>query len=214
MTAAVASGGWHGGLRKALGVLVVACLAGCAGMQTPWDRGRAAVAEAQATRRATLLALDHWTLDGRVAVQRGSEGGTAQLRWQQRGEAFDLRIMAPLGRGTYQLHGDGARVTLVAPDGRQYEADRIETLMAQHLNWSLPVAGAQYWVRGVPAPAPPATDVIFDETGRMTDCAQAGWRVSVLDYDAATTPELPRKLFLAADDVKIRIAITQWTLAP
>lgn len=162
-------------------------------------------------RRARLLAYDQFTLNGRIAVQRENEGGQATLRWRQRGDAFDLRLVAPLAQGTYHLSGDAEAAELVAPSGETYRAADLDSLMTTHLKWSMPVAGARYWVRGVPTPGRPTTQLTLDPAGRLTDFAQDGWRISVLEYRAVGGLDLPRRLFLLGRDLKIRLFITDWT---
>lgn len=164
------------------------------------------------TRRTRLLAHDAFLLSGRIAVQRAQEGGQATVRWHQRGEAFELRLVAPLGQGSYQLSGDAAAAALVAPSGDTYRAPDLDSLMTTHLNWTLPVAGARYWVRGIPIPDHPTTQLTLDAAGRLTDFAQDGWRISVLEYRAVGGLDLPRRLFLLGRDLKIRFLITDWTL--
>ncbi len=155
-----------------------------------------------------------WRADGRVAVQRGDEGWSATLRWHQRPAGFQLRLIAPLGRGTYQLAGDDAEVELLAPDGRRFYASDPESLMAEHLGWSIPVSGAQYWLRGLVAPGPPPSSIRRDEAGRLQDVQQAGWRISVLRHMRVGDFELPAKLYLQYQNLKVRIVVSSWKLGP
>jgi outer membrane lipoprotein LolB len=194
----------------ALALLIV--LAGCATVRR--EPAPAAEDARWTAHREAIAALDAFTLSGRVAVQHGAEGGGARLRWHQRGSASDLRIMAPLAQGSFRLQGDGREVLLSAPDGRQYRAASFEALMAAHLGWSFPVDGARYWVRGVPDPRQPVARLGLDAEGRLSDLDQAGWRISVLEYGAEAGTSLPRRLFLNAGDLKIRLAIDAWQFEP
>lgn len=189
-------------------------LTGCAGqklLESGAARGPVSVERAWDAHRRAMLAFADWRIDGRIAVQKGGEGGNAGLRWVQAGERYDLRIVAPLARGTFLLRGDTQRVTLQSPDGQTYEAAKLEDLMADHLGWALPVAGARYWVRGIPAPDAPVADLRLDDTGRLTDLSQSGWRISVLGYREAEGQTLPAKLFLTANELQIRLVITTWS---
>lgn len=197
------------------GVLGLVLLAGCARFaprpatlsepppRSPWEQ-----------RRAQLTPLQHYALHGRIAIQRGQEGTQAQVRWSQDGDSFDLRLVAPLAQGAFLLSGNAAAVTLTAPDGRQYSAPDLDTLMTTHLQWALPVAGARYWVLGLPVPGHPVTQLSLDEQGRLRDLAQDGWRISVLDYRKVEGVDLPRKLFLLGDTLRLRLVINAWTLIP
>jgi outer membrane lipoprotein LolB len=160
-----------------------------------------------------MSALDPFTVTGRVAIQRGAEGGGARLRWRQHGATSDLRVMAPMAQGTFRLQGGGAAgVVLTAPDGRRYEAPDFPALMAAHLGWSFPVEGARYWVRGIPDPAAPVTNLNLDADGHLRDLAQTGWRISVLDYREVDGRTLPARLFLNAGELQIRLVIDTWRL--
>jgi len=195
----------------ALGALL---LTGCAALRPSPAPAPGADDPRWLAQQQAMAALDAFTLTGRVAIQRGSEGGGAKLRWYQTGDSTDLRIMAPMAQGTFRLEGDATGVALTAPDGQQYAAENFEDLMATHLDWSFPVEGARYWVRGIPDPARPVEHIGFDAEGRLSDLAQAGWRISVLEYRDVDGNALPARLFLNADDLKIRLVIDTWTFAP
>jgi outer membrane lipoprotein LolB len=190
--------------------VLCAVLAGCAApgvVPTTASPG----ADPWETHRARVSAIERFDLDGRIAVQRGGEGGSAQVRWHQDGDRFELRIIAPLGRGTYVLAGDGTEVSMLTPDGRRFVSKDVETLMAEHLRWALPVTGARYWVRGVPAPGAPVQALRTDAEGRLKDMEQTGWRVSVLDYARTADLDLPSKLYLTRGELQLRMVIAQWT---
>lgn len=191
---------------------VLGMLAGCTGFSPSRPAGPIPVVPATAwdTHRASIAALKQWSLEGRIALQKNQEGGSAGVRWQQDGENFELRISAPFGRGTYRLWGDQTQVALSGPDGKVYRAQDVESLMAAHLQWALPLAGAKYWVVGIPAPTPAPNALRTDDQGRLTDMEQSGWRISVLRYTKADTLELPDKLFLTHGEVQIRMVIAIW----
>ena len=159
-----------------------------------------------------LQDVDVWRADGRVAVQRGAEGWSASLRWLNDRDDFELRLVAPLGSGTYRLAGNAERVELLLPDGRMYHAPDPETLMAEHLGWSMPLTGLRYWLRGLAAPEPAPSHETRDEAGLLRDLHQAGWRVSVLRRMSVGDFQMPTKLFMHYGDLKVRIVVAQWTL--
>jgi outer membrane lipoprotein LolB len=187
---------------------LAALLAGCAGGQF---RSATPAPEAAAPSER-IEALEYWRADGRVAIQRGDEGWSAAMRWQKQESDFQLRLIAPLGRGTYQLAGNQDQVELIVPDGQRYYSSDAQSLMAEHLGWSIPLGGAEFWLRGLVAPDPPPDYVRRDETGRLQDLHQAGWRISVLRRMQVGGFELPAKLFLHYQDLKVRIVISSWKL--
>lgn len=190
-------------------LLVGLVLSGCAGPaarpvppSAPESPGAA-----HATR---VTAFDAWRLTGRIAVQRDDQGFSADLEWRQDGPAFDLRVTAPLNGGTFRLLGAAGEVALATPDGNTYRAPDAESLMREHLGWSLPLDGARYWIRGVPGPHAPPAHEVTDDAGRWSDFEQDRWRVSVLDYTDLDGLALPRKLFLLRDDLRVRLVMRRW----
>lgn len=187
---------------------LVGALAGCAG---GWLRPAPPPVAAPLN---SLEAIRDWQVDGRIAIQRGDEGWSAKLRWDQRTDGYQVRLIAPLGRGTYELAGNADGVELLVPDGRTFAATDAEALMREHLGWSLPVAGAEYWMRGLLAPDPAPDYVRRDDAGQLTDLEQAGWRVSILKRSASEGFSLPAKLFMHYGDMKVRIVVQNWILHP
>lgn len=192
-------------------ILSLLLLNACAALQA--ERPGVATHEREIDRAARLAALrayDNWRLSGRVGIQRGDEGFSADLEWRQHGALFDLRIIAPLNGGTFALQGSDTTVSLTTPAGEIFVAADAETLMAKHVGWVIPVSGARYWVRGIPAPQAAVEQERHDADGRWQDFAQSGWRISVLDYFEDLSPQLPRKLFLSRDTLKVRMVVKHW----
>ena len=170
------------------------------------------VADKHAAHLAKVSSFSPWRLAGRIAVQREDKGFSADLDWREAGTDYSLRVAAPLNGGTYALSGNGKAVSLVSSKGDIFSAADPETLMREHLGWALPLSGARYWVRGIPDPDPahPVSDERFDEAGRWTDFAQDGWRVNVLEYMHASDRDLPKRLTLSHDELRVRMAIKTW----
>ncbi len=135
------------------------------------------------------------------------------MHWHKHGAQFQLRLVAPLGRGTYQLAGDGEQVDLIVPDGGHFFAADAQSLMEEHLGWSIPLDGAEYWLRGLVAPNSTPSYINLDDLGRLQDLEQQGWRISVLRRLTVGDFDLPSKLFMHYQDLKVRIVISSWKLA-
>ena len=155
-------------------------------------------------------AFDNWRLIGKIGMQRDGKGFNAEIQWRQAYQDFNLRISAPLNGGTFMMAGGERGVSLTTPKGETYQARDAESLMQRHLGWTIPLAGARYWVRGIPDPALSFTQAVRDDEDRLTDFVQAGWRVSVLDYSIEHGMALPKRLFLTRDEIKVRFAIRAW----
>jgi outer membrane lipoprotein LolB len=190
-------------------ILLATILAGCAefSLITSPQQADSSVWE---QRQATLASIEHWTITGRLAIQSGGEGWSATIHWNQNNENYTMRLISPLGQGTYQLYGDKQFVSLLTADNKIYQADNPEILLQQNLGWSVPINGLQYWVKGVPEPGINLENLVIDDDGRMTDLQQSGWRISITRYSDFDGTQLPSKLFMQNDHLQLRLVIQDW----
>ncbi|MFT4562421.1 MAG: outer membrane lipoprotein LolB [Gammaproteobacteria bacterium] len=188
--------------------MLAALVAGCAGPAT------VPPLRTESVSRPTdgVESIQNWRAEGRVAIQRANEGWNAKLRWQKNAETYQLRLIAPFGRGTYQIAGDSKQVVMITPNGDHFESTDARSLMEEQLGWSIPLDGAQYWLRGLAAPDSEPTSVMVDDAGLLTDMQQSGWRISVLKRLHVDGFDLPAKLYFHYQDLKVRIAISAWSL--
>lgn len=196
-------------MKKIIPLLLAIVMAGCADLSvTPATvdiRADRAIA-----RQDDLVKLRTWTITGRLAVQIENKGWTATLHWVQDDESYNLRFIAPLGQGTYELSGDVHKVSLLTADNQFLQASDPETLLLDNLGWSIPLKGLKYWIRGLPEPGIATDNLSLDDKGRITDLQQSGWRISILRYADVEGIDLPGKLFMQNDRFKLRLVIQDW----
>lgn len=200
-------------MTRWLRLLPLLILAGCAQLPSlPFFAPPAeeALAEAWAAHRSVVGGQANWTMMGRVAIQAGSEGWQAGLRWVQREDQYALRISAPMGQGTVQLDGGPMGVVMRTAEDEVLTAADPESLMVETLGWAVPVQGLQFWVRGIPEPGQPVEDLSLDASGRLLGMRQAGWEVSVEGYMRAEGMDLPQRVFLRNERFQVRVAVNRW----
>lgn len=159
-------------------------------------------------------------LRGKMGVVQGSESFSARFLWRQQGSAFRIDLWGPLGQGRVLLTGRDDYLELRDGDGTVLSAGSPDTVMRRQLGWSLPLAVLPEWVRGRPAPRPPATDLTWDEDGRLSGFRQLGWQVELARYaqehpGASAGPEplfLPRRVTASRDAYRVRLAVSQWRI--
>jgi outer membrane lipoprotein LolB len=134
------------------------------------------------------------------------------LNWQQRQDRYSLNIIAPLGQGSMQLHGDAVQVTLLTDEGETVNSSDPDLLLYQQLGWKVPVSALRYWVLGLPAPGDSTQRL--DEYGRLSHLTQAGWEIAFLDYQPQFGAELPRKVFIDNHLARVRLVIDNWQPLP
>jgi len=183
-------------------------LAGCAVQPRLSDLDKSNLWE---IRQQELSQIDEWTLKGRIAIQTEKDSWSAGLQWQQHKQDYAIRIVAPLGRGSYELTGNKQGVMLRTNKNEIFEASTPEVLMQRNLGWQLPVSGLVYWIRGVPQISLEDKNFNLDEQGRINEMNQDGWQIKYHRYDEHDGHQMPSKLFIENDKLKVRIIIKDWT---
>jgi outer membrane lipoprotein LolB len=194
-------------MRSLTTILILLLAVGCS--PTP-ERPSSAVNVEQSwqQRQQQLHQLTHWKLSGRLAVSNEEEAWHMSLEWQQRDDHYSMNIIAPMGQGSMQLHGDAVQVMLMTDEGKTINASSPEQLFHQHLGWKVPVSALRYWVLGLPAPGD--YQQTLDEQGRLNKLQQAGWEIDFIDYRAQLGVELPRKVFINNHQARVKLVISNW----
>ena len=169
--------------------------------------------QAYQQRAASLSGLDRWSLDGRLAIHDGKEGGSGNLKWVQTGEESDLRFRGALGQGAWWLQAgeSGARIELA--NGDVYRADSVVDLVKQQLGWQVPVDALTWWVRGLAKPDAKAARSL-DEEGRLTKLDQLGWDVDFGKYENEESGWLPARLTARKGKYLVKLVVKRWSAEP
>lgn len=198
-------------MRLAAKILVscaLVALAACAPVRMREDE---ATLRAQAARESQLEKVVKWTLDARLAVSDGRDGGNGDLHWLQDGARFDLTVHAPVTGRTWRLHGEGRDFTLEGAAVEPLRGAEAEAVLARELGWEAPVAELAWWVRGLRAPGAKA-ELVFDASGRPAMLRQSGWQIEYRDWFAERTPALPRKMFATRGKSRVRMFVEDWSI--
>ena len=174
--------------------------------------------ESREQRVERLSALKGWELRGRVALRtEDNRGGQASLSWQYRDERHVIVLRGPLGGGLLRLQQDRDGAHLQDAERREYRAVSAEELLFNVAGWRIPIAGLEYWIRGLPAPSEIVLQE-WDEYGRLTRLQQFGWDVYFLDYASSEGYELPSRLDVILPSpnrsarTEARIIIEEWVV--
>lgn len=184
-------------------------IAGCAVRPPASALDDVVLAQMWMSHRAQLSALDGWEMGGRIAVKNSADSWSASLRWQQQAEAFDISFSSMLGQRIAQLKGDGFSASLYLPDDQVRTAADISDLLDVELGWHVPMDGLRYWVVGLPMPGVELRKKL-DASGRLQWLTQAGWQIEYQLYRADGELDLPKKLVLTRDDLRVRLVIDRW----
>ena len=178
-----------------LTIVVVMALAGCAATPTGVD--------------ARVAVPRSWSLEGRLALSNGRDGGSGQLIWNHEPAVEDLRFHGALGRGSWRLTAIPHHAVLALGDGRTFAAADVESLVAEHTGWVIPVDSLGHWVVGQPDPEVEAQQR-RDAEGRLELLIQRGWTIQYEGYYAVDGRWLPRKITADRNGDRVRLLVKAW----
>jgi outer membrane lipoprotein LolB len=161
--------------------------------------------------QSQLTTLSGWTFDGRVGFIDGKDSGSGSLTWSQQGERSVLDFHGPLGAGAVHMEGDAASLHVKTSRGDDFTTTDPETDLGARLHQPLPVLSLRYWVLGMPDPGADYTKT-SDAHGELVSLDQRGWHVEYQGYAAVEGFSLPTLLVLQRDAVRIKLAVSDWTL--
>ncbi|MGA9851411.1 MAG: lipoprotein insertase outer membrane protein LolB [Gammaproteobacteria bacterium] len=164
-------------------------------------------------RRARLEKLTDWELQGRVGIVNGKDGGSGSMDWKQQGDVVAFSFRGPFGAGTLEVRGDSGVLWVRSSRGDDFMSTDPEQDFAERLHVPLPVLSMRYWMLGIPDPG-----TLFAKTadarGDLVTLIQRGWQVSYQDYATFSGYELPTRLLISRDQVRIKMAINDWHVGP
>ena len=158
--------------------------------------------------------INIWEIRGRLGVQTDKTGGTMDIIWKQANDDYTIRLIAPLGAGSYMIQGGKDFVEIRFPDGKKQLVDNVDDVFSSTLEIDLPASAVKDWVRGVPARAMPVKHIEWNEQGLINRIKQSGWNVEMTRYSGARVP-MPHMIYLSRDDneaLDVRLILRQWLI--
>lgn len=197
----------------------VVLLAACAGqpLRAPGPSLPAAEAQAKQAARETALATQpHWTLQGRVAVSNGHDGGSGRIDWRQDGARYAVALSAPVTRQSWRLVGGEGDARLEGLEGGTRVGDDATALLQQATGWVIPVDALAAWVRGARAPGHGQATVDYGTDGALATLRQDGWTLRYRDWrpQPGLAVALPYRVEATRDDARVRLVVDAWAAAP
>ena len=160
--------------------------------------------------QSRLAGLDTWEIKGRISVQIDNDAMSGSLVWEQEQHNYALQVRGPLGKGNFELTGDGKIVVLRTGENEVYESQSPEQLLQQNLGWQVPLSGLVYWIRGMPQPGEKIDTLVFDAEGRTEILSQLGWNMEFDRYVDRQDYVLPGRVELSNNHLKIKLVIRNW----
>jgi outer membrane lipoprotein LolB len=198
-------------MRVALGVAAMAALsllAGCRtappgaipgpGADAPWPE-----------QRAGLEKLDHYGLNGRVAVAANGQGFSANLRYEQLPRRSNLSLDGPLGIGGLRVALNGEDLQIETSRGDKLDGEDARAELERRLGFALPLSELRWWLLGIPAPGESNIDQ-DGASGEIHGFTQSGWHVSITTRAAGLGFSLPQRLTAERDGARLKLLVDRW----
>ena len=165
--------------------------------------------------RGKPLIKDHWSVHSKIGFKTSEESGSAGLSWLQDGNAYDIKLLDPLGRSLGQVVSDGQTVEFKSKE-HNVTADSVDDVVFRLLGRPFPVAELNYWIKGLNAPLLAVEPLSASE--QHLEFNQADWLVKMSKFTIEDGYRLPSKLKLSYPSntvepvFELKIAIKTWTI--
>ena len=155
--------------------------------------------------RESLYNLEQWAFEGRLGLIGIKDSWQANINWQHRSSDEEIRLSGPLGQGATIIKLTGTLVTIDRGNDKIQTSLEPEAFISQQLGMFVPVRSLRYWVIGVPEPGSP-----YVEAG--LGFRQAGWVIEYKQMQRVNAQNMPRRITVTNEKVKLKIMIDQWIL--
>ena len=155
--------------------------------------------------RESLYNLEQWSFEGRLGLTGIKDSWQANINWQHRSSDEEIKLSGPLGQGATIIKLTGTLVTIDRGNDKIQTSLEPEAFISQQLGMFVPVRSLRYWVIGVPEPGSP-----YVEAG--LGFRQAGWLIEYKQMQRVNAQNMPRRITVTNEKVKLKIMIDQWIL--
>lgn len=196
-------------------ILFFSCIfqTGCSILQKPDVPNAQISAEIDwLTVEEKLKALENWKLIGKIGIRTPEDSLTAAInQWHQEGPRFAIDLSSTFfGLGATKLYGTPFFLTIEEAGEKPVSSYRPDLLINEALGIPLPISYLAWWIKGIPAPGLPF-EQNFNANGLPSTLTQNQWQLSFSKYKIVNGLPLPGKIKLERDNVRIILAIKQWT---
>ena len=158
--------------------------------------------------------VNNWEIRGRLGVQTETTGGTLDIIWKNADEDYSIRLIAPLGAGSYLVQGNSDYAEIRFPDGQTDIVSNIDVVFTSILDVDLPASAVKDWIRGLPSKTLTVEQISWNEQGLLNKIKQSGWNVEMSKYTGDKIL-MPHVIYLSRDgddELDVRLVLRQWLI--
>jgi len=202
-----------------LGCLLLSLVTGCS--RAPKSSTLPAISWTK--RQLALKKLQSWDIDGKLGYQSKKEAGQLSFRWHYEPLLFNLSLQGPLGTGSLileshsvatpkldNLENQNTEMSITFPNGQKKFTEQPQRLLQETLEFPLPINELPYWIKGLPAPSKEPPRFSLDSKNRLQSLKQNGWTVTYESYQSEIGNELPHKLIIQGEQLRLKCIIRDW----
>ena len=154
-----------------------------------------------------------WKLIGKIGVRTPTDSVTAAInQWTQADDSYVIELSSTFfGLGASKLIGTTGFLSISEAGEKPINSLQPDLLIAEALGFPLPISSLPSWIKGLPTSESKHT-ITFGPQGLPSQLEQLGWKLTFSKYHYIDGLPLPGKIKLEQDDVRIILAIKQWTL--
>jgi outer membrane lipoprotein LolB len=190
--------------RPLLWVAIVA-LAGCVHQAPRQARNAGGWVAPQSVPR-------NWSLDARLAISNGKDGGSGRLHWEQQGEFYTISLRAPISGQSWLLSGDRSHARLEGVRPHAVLGTSAQELLRRELGWELPVGAMKSWLFGVGFTRDAVIEA--DASGKPVSVLDDSWQLSYRDWSDVSGISVPLRIIAKKPPYQVRLAIQRWVTSP
>ena len=121
-----------------------------------------------------------------------------------------LELSGPVGLGQIVLERSNGRGRILR-EGQWQDMENFSSALQSELGWPIPLQLLPWWLRGLPAPEPLATQLdVIDE--RLASLQQDDWHLQFSRYMPVADTSLPARIEFSRDDVSGKLLLKQWDI--
>lgn len=201
-------------LLKSLLLTGILGLSACSTLfQTPSETPQATLSLDWETLNQQLSQTSRWKLIGKIGVRTPSDSVTAAInQWTQADDSYVIDLSSTFfGLGASKLVGTKGFLSISEAGEKPINSLQPDQLIAEALGFPLPISSLPNWIKGIPSPDS-EHKITFGAQGFPSHLEQLGWKLTFSKHHFIDDLPLPGKIKLERDDVRIILAIKQWTL--
>ncbi|WP_354667971.1 lipoprotein insertase outer membrane protein LolB [Paraglaciecola arctica] len=165
--------------------------------------------------QASLKGLERWSIKGKLGFKSPEKKQSANFRWQQTPQQFQLNMTSVIGTSLVNMKGDENLVSLVADDETYQDTD-ASRLIWRVTGWQIPVEKLRFWIKGQHQRA----DLVeISEQGWVNqlqpNCDNCeNWLINYDNYKIVEQTWLPHKVVLhnKINNSQLIIRVNTWNL--